>query len=243
MQHRAAARLEVREGRLGVDEGAADVHIHHEVVAVQRRLEHINGQGGWHGWGGVASAAGEVVTAPCPSACHLQRITAGDDPVRNYAGITGGAFTYSTNIYVPAGTVGNPDFILLNSYMDPAGPYNWSVELLFNLTTNVVYDDLASPGTPSPGSASIPIVRYEWVPISVAFDTVADTFSAAVQHADHGRRLERGSAQPPPLAAVDLYHNAGTGSVYYDNFNLVPVWPLAMLLGLAGLVAGRRRRA
>ena len=40
MEHVPAARLEVRERRLRVDEGAPDVHVHHEVVAVQRRLEH-----------------------------------------------------------------------------------------------------------------------------------------------------------------------------------------------------------
>ena len=40
MQHHAAPCLKVRKCSLGVDEGAADVDVHHAVVGVQRRVEH-----------------------------------------------------------------------------------------------------------------------------------------------------------------------------------------------------------
>jgi hypothetical protein len=205
----------------------------------------INGQGGWQGWQGLASAAGNVVTSPALSAPHSQQITVGDDSVRKYTGVTSGAWTYSTNIFIPSGTTGETYFILLNQYADPSGPFNWSIELLFNLTTNVVYDDLASVGLPSPGSASIPLVRDAWVPVRVDFDLTADTFTSYYNNtAVMSGAWKRGSATATAtLAAVDLFHNTGTGSVYYDNFNLVPAPASLALLAMGGVIAGRRRRA
>ena len=207
----------------------------------------IQGQGGWKGWDNTPAAAGTVVTAQSLSGPHSQAIATNSDSVREYTGVTSGAWTYSTNIYIPQGTTGQTYFILLNKYQD-AGPgtaYNWSSELLFNLTTNVVYDDLANVGTPSPGSASIPLVRGQWVPVRVDFNLTADTFSSYYNNTlVYSGAWKRGSATAAAeLKAVDLYHASGTGTVYYDNFNLVPAPASMSLLALGGLLAARRRRA
>ena len=207
----------------------------------------INGQGGWKGWDNTPAAAGDVVTTQFQSFPHSQRIGAGDDSVREYTGVTAGAWTYSTNIYIPSGTTGQTYFILLNEYQDlgPATAYDWSIELLFNLGTNVVYDDLDSVGNPSPGSASIPIVRNQWVPLRVDFDITADTFSSYYNNTlimTGAWRRGHGAASTAQLKAVDLFHASGTGQVFYDNFNLVPAPASLALLAMGGLVAGRRRR-
>jgi hypothetical protein len=188
------------------------------------------------------------VTTQFISAPHSQRIGAGDDSVREYTGVTSGAWTYSTNIFIPQGTTGSTYFILLNEYQDggAATAYDWSIELNFNLTTNLVYDDLDAVPNPSPGSASVPIIRGAWVPVRVDFNLTTDTFTSFYNNTQimtGAWTRGHGAAATAQLKAVDLFHASGTGQVFYDNFNLVPAPGSLALLAMGGVFASRRRRA
>lgn len=200
--------------------------------------------GTWQGWDNVAAAAGEVVSTPNLSAPRSQRITTGDDSVHRYQGVTSGAWTYSTNIFIPTGNTGDSDFILLNQYNN-AGPYQWSVQLQFDSTSGLVFDNLeTNTNTPSIGSAQLPIIRDTWVPLRVEFNITANTQSSFYNNTlIYTGTWKRGAAGAQnALAAVDLFHESGTGNVFYDNFNLVPAPSSLALLAMGGLVAGRRRR-
>jgi MYXO-CTERM domain-containing protein len=198
----------------------------------------INGQGGWQGWDNVASAAGNVSTDVARSSPNSQAIVGSADSVRTYAGVTSGQWSYVAWQYIPQEFTGLTNFIMNNAYND-GGPYQWAVQLGFNATTGLVTDDNGRTENP------ISFVRGQWAEIRVDFDLTNNTIAEYY----NGALLSTGtwnSASYPALAfaSVDLFANTGS-VVYYDDMSLTPVPAPASLglLGLAGLVAGRRRRS
>ncbi len=202
----------------------------------------LQGVGGWKGWDNTPAAAGATSTAQFLSGPNSQVVQGPTDSVHEYTGVTSGAWTYSTNIYIPSAlTGGNTYFILLNKYQDagPATAYNWSVQLNFNLATNTVIDDVTAPA-----SAPVTLVRDQWIPLRIELNLTSDTLNSYYNNnLIFSGAWKRGNANAAAaLAAVDLYAN-NAGSVYYDNFNLVPAPASMSLLALGGLFAARRRRA
>jgi hypothetical protein len=198
----------------------------------------INAQGGWKGWDNTASAAGNVVTAVARSGPHSQAIVGAADSVHTYSGVTSGQWSYTAWQYIPQGFTGLTNFILNNVYND-GGPYQWAVQLGFNSATGLVTDDN--------GRTEVPInyVVGQWAEIRVDFDLTANTISEYY----NGTLLSSGAwaAGVTPVLAlggVDLFANTGS-VVYYDDMSLrqIPAPGSLGLLGLAGLVAARRRRA
>jgi hypothetical protein len=208
----------------------------------------IQGQGGWKGWDNVPAAAGLVTNNFFQSAPNSQQINGAADSVHEYAGYTSGWWSYSGNVYIPSGvTTGASYFILMNDYADGAqATGDWSTEIKFNLAGNVAFDDLAGTGGgPSPGSNSVPLVRNAWVPFRVDIDLTGNTQSIYYNNAlIMSTSWTRGQAAAQlSIEAVDLYA-ANSGAIYYDNLAItqIPGPASAALLGLAGLMAGRRRR-
>ncbi len=214
----------------------------------------INGLGGWQGWGGVAAQSPNTSTAQALSAPNSILVTGnGDtggpgysDNVHQYSGYTSGQWRYIANVFIPANYTGNEYFILMNTYADPTGPFNWSVELLMNGTTGQISDDYQTGvgGTIRTG-APVSFVRGAWSQIQVDFDLTADTVSQYY----NGTLVASGpwrttSTSALNLAAVDLYSGSGNG-IYFDNLSLtqIPEPGTLSLLALGAVAALRRRRA
>lgn len=197
----------------------------------------INGLGGWQGWDNVPAAAGTVTPAVARSGPNSLSIVGVNDSVRQYSGVTSGAWRYTAWQYIPQDFTGVTDFILNSQYND-GGPYQWAVQMGFDATTGRVTDDNGRT------SNVVNLVRGQWAEIRVDFDLTANTISEFY----NGSLVATGtwnSASYPALAlqSVDLY--AATGSVvFYDDMSLaqIPTPSGAAVLGLGGLLVARRRR-
>ena len=220
----------------------------------------LHGQGGWKGWDNDPAHAGTASSAFAHTGTKSAAITTpsastyGDDLTHEFAGVNAGVWTFTAWQYIPGNTPSgagrNTYLILMNTYTDGGDSTvdRWSLQLKFDLATtgataNRVYDDtLAAAG--SPGTNFVPIVRDAWVPIQVVIDLGADTMNASYNGSTViSTTWRRGTAGANlTIQAVDLYSST-TGPVYYDDLALVPAPAGASLLALAGLIAGRRRRA
>jgi MYXO-CTERM domain-containing protein len=197
----------------------------------------IDGIGGWHGWDGVPAAAGTVTTDQFRSGPNSQSIVGVNDSVRNYTGVTSGAWSYTAWQFIPQDFTGVTDFIL-NSQYNNGGPYQWAVQLGFDAATGLVTDDNGR------ASNTVSFLRGTWAEVRVDFDLTANTIAEYY----NGSLVASGtwnSVSYPALAfeGVDLF--ASTGSVvYYDDMSLtqVPAPAGAAILGLGGLLVTRRRR-
>ena len=88
--------------------------------------------------------------------------------MHEYAGYTTGQWIYTAWQYVPTDFTGTSYFILLNTYDDAGASLNWSVQVSFNATTNLVTNDGVGGGT-------LPLIRNQWVELRVEIDLTADT--------------------------------------------------------------------
>ncbi len=196
----------------------------------------MHGQGGWKGWDNNPGAGALLVGAPYFSAPNAVDIHGASDLVHEYSGYTVGQWRYSAWQYIPSTATGRTYFILLNTYND-FGPYDWSVQLPFDLTANTLTDDHV-PG------ASLPLVRNAWVELRVDIDLTADTRSIYYNGSLLSTRAwTTGTGSVLNIAAVDLYANSETGpanTVYYDSISLVPEPMAGLLLLAAGLLLRRR---
>ncbi len=190
----------------------------------------INGQGGWKGWDNVPAVAGTVTNAISLSPEQSQAIVGTTDSVHTYTGYTSGQWVYSAQQYVPStSTLNTSYFILLNQYND-GGPYSWSVQLSFDLAANVVNDDNAA------GGENVPLIRGQWVPITVNIDLDTNVYSAYYGATFVATGPWAGAQQA--IEAVDLY-TGDADVIYYDDLALTPEPASLALLALA-LVLRRR---
>jgi hypothetical protein len=192
----------------------------------------MHGQGGWHGWDGSAAAGAVTVGTPHRSAPNAVDINGATDLVHEYSGYSSGEWFYTAWQYIPSSATGTTYFILLNTYND-LGPYDWSVEVAFDLGTNTIIDDFVS-------GVSLPIVRDTWVPLRVEIDLTAD--SRSIYYNDQllsTSTWTTGTASVLNIAAVDLYANSAS-PVYYDDISLVPEPAACLLLVLATSLLRRR---
>ncbi len=127
---------------------------------------------------------------------------------------------YTIHQYIPTGSTGQTYFILLSSYAAPAGPYTWSVQLMFDCATGMIQGDCGGNNNWTVNNA---IVYDTWVAIKVILDlannscqiTYNDGAIACVPYSWTGG-VWGNATYPNRLAAVDLYaSNAST--VYYDD--------------------------
>ena len=110
-------------------------------------------------------------------------------------------------------------FILLNEYIH-SGPYNWSLQLLFDLDVNVVIDPDAGP--------SLPLIRDQWtqVYVEINFGTNLQTVFYQGQHLVTKSWTEGvGGGGALNLAAIDLFSDGGD-TIYWDDLS-VQQGPLA----------------
>jgi hypothetical protein len=171
----------------------------------------LHGQGGWKGWDNTAGAGAPVSSAQAFSGANSAEIIGSADLVREFS-LAGGIWTFSTMQYIPSGTTGQTYFILLNTYND-GGPYDWSVQLNFNLDTGVVTSENLGSGTAN-------IVYDQWVELACVIDldnnTVDEYYNGVLVSSHQWDDNASGT-----LGAIDLFGN-GASSVFYDDVTIAP---------------------
>ena len=191
----------------------------------------LEGQGGWHGWGAVPdpAIASDDYALSRPNSALIGGLS---DLVHEYDGYAAGQWTYTAWQYVPTDFAGETYFIMLNTYNDPAGPYDWSIQVHFDSVAGTLTDDHTGN--------SLPINYGQWTEIRVEIDLDADNRELFYGGQSTGARTwTTGVNSVLNIAAVDLFAN-GASEVYYDDMSLVPE-PASCLLLLAALGLCRRR--
>jgi len=200
----------------------------------------IQGQGGWEGWTGNAAAAGTVTTAQSSSAPKSLQIVRGNDTVKTFSGVNSGVWTFSMQQYIPSSAAGKSWVILMNQY--PSN-LDWSEQLEVDITGGSVKSDNGF------ASASVPLVKDAWITLRFDIDLTAGSVSSFYNTTLMSTHDWHDATGINALRALDLYADedvaggtAQVGSVYYDNFTLVPEPTSASLLLLGGLALLLRPR-
>lgn len=172
--------------------------------------------GGWEGWDGNAAATAYVVNNPFHSAPNSLEIRPTTDCVHQFNGINVGLWILSGWVYIPAGISGDQYLILMNTYVQPHLNPHWSTQMLFDMTLNQIRD------ADNPQSPSYPILRDQWVAVTVDIDFYNDRQS--VWYGNNLLWQESWTAGTAPggalnFAAIDLYSN-GAPSIYWDDLCL-----------------------
>ncbi len=202
----------------------------------------IAGQGGWVGWGGPAAAQELVSNIQARSGEQSLQLAGGDaDVVHMYAGMDSGIVEMTAWQYIPSSEVeGTTYYILMNTFVNPAGPFSWSSEIHFDLGPGTVRDVLHQTAAVDGGvDNTLSIIRDQWVEIKHVIDMDNDwytvTYGGALLTAD-----EWDNNGVAALAALDLFA-PDANTVYYDDV-LVPEPATMSLLVLGGLAVLRRKR-
>jgi len=184
-------------------------------------LDNPGTENGWQGWDNVPAAAGTATNAQSQSAPNSIAIGVGTDAVNRMGSPASGAWEFTAEVYVPTGSTGAQYLILNNQYND-LGPYNWSVQTLFNADAGLVTDDFDTTW------AGTPIVFDTWMPVRLIIDLDNDTFEQYI----NGVLTTGGSNYPwstrafdntgngtATIGALDLFNLSGT-TIYWDNVSL-----------------------
>jgi len=186
-------------------------------------------QGGWEEWSAGAGAVVSTVQHNGPG--NSIDITGPSDLVHQYKGYTEGRWEYSAMQYIPTGLDKKSYFILLSSF---GSSNKWAVQVGANPSTGNIEADAGG------GPATTKIVYDKWVPLRVVIDLEADW----VQFYYNGTLLDSSTVPDHPIlgggwkwtggpfgttngplniAAVDLFANGSTKSVFYDDVSLMPL--------------------
>lgn len=177
------------------------------------------GQGGWTSWNGDPLAGNYFVTnAYANSSPNSVAIDDGDDAVHTYTGANSGQWEYIAYQYVPSTGTSSTYFILLNTYPATANQH-WSCQLEANPSTGQFLDFDAGIYTT--------LLTDQWVEIKVVIDLIADSQTVyyngnplSTKSWTAGSGVAGGALN---VAAVDLWGNSTTYSVYYDDMSLQEV--------------------
>jgi len=169
----------------------------------------LHGVGGWKGWDNTPSAGAPVSDAYAYGGSNSVEIGGGSDLVHEFD-IAGGMWEFAVMQYIPSGTTGNNFFILLNSYDDGANQ-DWSVQLLFNLTTGVMTSEYDS-------TVSVNILYDQWVELKCVIDldnNIVDEYYNGELFSTH----QWDNDVHGTIGAIDLY-SEGASSIYYDDITI-----------------------
>jgi hypothetical protein len=183
--------------------------------------QNMHGIGGWKGWANDPAATAYTTDVEAHSAPNSVDIALASDLVHEYAGYDTGTWIYTAWQFVPDDFSGESYFILLNQYDDSGATNNWSTQVHFESTQDLVIADGAGAGQ------TLPLIRGEWVEIRVEIDLVSDwqQFYYGDQLLFEGSWTEGLSGGGIlNIGAVDLFAN-GASSVYYDDLSLTEPVP------------------
>ncbi|MCB0006492.1 MAG: S8 family serine peptidase [Anaerolineales bacterium] len=177
----------------------------------------LHGQGGWKGWANDPSAGALTSSAQAVSTPNSVEIVGASDLVQEYT-IDDGTWTFSGMQYIPASLSGVTYFIMLNQYDDAGATNNWSIEVQFDGTQDMVIANGNGTGDP------LPIIYDQWVEIRVEIDLVNDMqfFFYGGDLLYFGSWSENVSGGGiTSIGALDLFAN-NASAVYYDDLSLQP---------------------
>ncbi len=192
--------------------------------------------GGWDGWDGLPGARGVVTNAFSHLGDQSILISGGADAVHPFAGLfTSGQWTLTAWMLMFQNDHTADTFFIVNNEYNHGGPYTWTIEMQFDVTTGMVLDDFRSH-TP------IPIAYDQWAEIRIEFDLTTDAQTTYYNGAMLSTgTMTRVAGDPLVIANIDLFTLGATS--YYDDFNIVPAPGAMGLLALgAGAFMRRRRR-
>ena len=197
----------------------------------------MHGQGGWKGWDNSPSAGALVSSAFAFSSPNSVAIAGDSDLVHEFTGLTSGRYEVSAMQYIPSGATATTYFILLNTYND-GGPYDWSVQLQFNLDTDTLDDLFALDPKPT-----LPVVRDQWVKIAADIDLDADTVKVYYNNTflAPAHVWKTGTSSVSEIKAIDLYAGSSAATMaYYDDIviRVIPEPSVLCLLGTGLLALG-----
>jgi subtilisin family serine protease len=181
----------------------------------------LHGVGGWKGWFNDPAATAFTTDVQAHSAPNSVDIATTSDLVHEYAGYDTSTWRYTAWQYVPNDFSGESYFLLLNQYDDSGAPLNWSTQVHFESTQDLVIADGAGAGQ------TLPLIRGQWVEIRVEInlDTDWQQFYYDDQLLFEGSWTEGMSGGGIlNIGSVDLFAN-GASSVYYDDLSLVSTIP------------------
>ncbi|HRQ40463.1 MAG TPA: hypothetical protein PLD25_21320 [Chloroflexota bacterium] len=175
----------------------------------------MHGVGGWKGWENNPIFTAFTNDVRARSAPNSLDIASNSDLVREFSGISSGYWIFTAWQYVPSSMVGSSYFIMLNTYSDN-GPKNWSVQVQFDGSANVIRNDGIAGGTAT-------LITDRWVELRLEIDLDQDTqafyyddqifYTAPWSDGVSGNGAVN-------IAAVDMYAG-GASSVYYDDMSLL----------------------
>lgn len=177
----------------------------------------LQGVGGWKGWDNDPTFAGVVSNAQAHTGANSIAIGPAADAVHEFSGYgSGGAYDIIAWTYVPSTMTGEQYFIVLNTYND-GGPYNWSTQILFNATTNVV--SAVDFGT------TTTLIEDQWVELRVHVDLDPTVDQQTMYY--NGVQFAQGSWTDGAsgggalnIDTIDLFGN-GASTMYYDDISIV----------------------
>ncbi len=173
------------------------------------------GQGGWVGWDNNPGANAFVTNLRSRSAPNSASIISTSDIVQRFSGVSAGAWRITGYCFIPETGTGSQFFILLNTY-NHGGPYNWSLDLEFDQDAGLVRD-FDDPSTPT-----VPLIRKQWVQVSVVIDFVGNSqqvfYNGALFTAKSWTEGASGGGVLN-LAALDLYSQSAS-TIYWDDLSL-----------------------
>ncbi|MGE4618552.1 MAG: hypothetical protein AAEJ04_01945 [Planctomycetota bacterium] len=195
----------------------------------------IAGQGSWQTWDFDPNVDSDVVDtfalSGLPIGSNALELSPADDIVRTFGGLTGGAFSFTSQTYIPSGQAGNYYFILLNTYDGSGSGYNWSGQITMNDATGEVSADNVSGGIGT--FAATPIVYDTWVEVQVDVDLDAVAIDPTTGAPTAGIGVYQAFYNGAPIVTdgewtltgqqamqcLDLY-NGGNGIFYYDTVQI-----------------------
>ncbi|MEZ6013589.1 MAG: hypothetical protein R3F49_00620 [Planctomycetota bacterium] len=214
----------------------------------------IEGQGGWHNWdsigqgnqpyntvvgatGGVTPYQGTKMLSAVGDGLNPGAGNGLSDSVHEMNGpyVAGsGGYTFTTHQYVSSTTVGRTYLIMLNTYADGGGPYNWSFQCYADPAAASVHMDVAAAaGITINGDQTL--LYDQWAEYKIEIDLNNDTAHCYYNGVEMWELtswaggLSGGGAQE--IGALDVYPaDSDSTAVYYDEFSLA--------LGIAGVPIG-----
>ena len=177
----------------------------------------LQGVGGWKGWDNSPAAAGTVSNAQAYSGPNSVAIGPAADAVHEFTGYTsGGIYDITAWTYVPSTMTGEQYFIVLNTYAD-GGTNNWSTQILFNATTNLV--------SAVDFGATTALLEDQWVELRVHVDLNPAVDQQTLYY--NGVQFAQGSWTDGAsgggalnIDTIDLFGN-GASTMYYDDISIV----------------------
>ncbi len=204
----------------------------------------LHGVGGWTGWGNSVAAGALVSNAQASSVPNSVDIVGGADLVQEFTGATAGVWAFTGEVYIPTAYTGDSFFIMMNTYTAAGGGGgNWSLQMHFNAANGMVMNNGGSNNAVT--QTQIPFIRGQWVPFDITIDLDNNTHIGRYNGTEVVSGPWYGAPGVAAIGNIDLFANGAT-SVYYDNLSLQvvpePATFVALGIGLAGLVALRRRK-